>query len=54
MGPGRVLGIRGRPASVAPIAEADLLLVSVGEDVGLLSFVNTCAFLILEYSLHLD
>lgn len=34
MGPGRELGSRGQSASVAPIAEADLLLVSVGEDVG--------------------
>lgn len=34
MGPGRVLSSRGRPASVSPIAEADLLLISVGEDVG--------------------
>lgn len=32
--PERVLGSGERPASVAPIAEADLLLVSVGEDVG--------------------
>lgn len=34
MGPGRVRDSRGRPASVPPIAEADLLLVSVSEDVG--------------------
>lgn len=34
MEPGRVLSSRGRPASVAPIAEADLLLISVGKDVG--------------------
>ena len=34
MGPGRVRDSRGRAASVPPIAEADLLLVSVSEDVG--------------------
>lgn len=34
MGPGRVLGSRGGPVSVAPVAEANLLLISVSEDVG--------------------
>lgn len=34
MGLGRVLVSGGRPSSVAPIAKANLLLVSVGEDVG--------------------
>lgn len=34
MGPRRVLGRRRHPSSVAPVAEANLLLVSVGEDVG--------------------